>query len=324
MSTGENLVLRDPITHEIKGWVDLRTGDNGQIVVSKVTGAQFDPKAKVEIPVYTREVEEAERVIGGSESFKTFEKDWGNSAKPPGEKPEVELSIPAISGEAKVDIGKVASSAAVFDSQGGGYEFGFTTKEDAANIGGELSAGGGSEKNSFAGAAGGAGVQFGVFEGFTNFFGRPEVDDKGNFTRSVIGGSLEVHGTLAEIEGRVGCFEDKGCGLGASIGAVAIGFSGGLNYAEKAKITVQPVAEVGDQGLASEVSQTGVPFYLADPGLASNVEQEALATALSAGGLAALQAFLLRYPDSPYAEDAQGLIDSEESDQTSPPPPQLY
>lgn len=319
--TGEFLLLRDPSTHAYVGEVSIHAGDDGTIVVSKLTGAEFDRKATVEIPVMNRETEEAEKTLSGSESFNSFKK-AADSFKAPkeGESGGKEISVSAISAEGKIDYGSVAEATAVFKPDGSGYERGFRTKLGSADAGVEVGVSGKADGDGFAGAKAGVGGRVFPVEVFGNYFRKPDVDAEGNFTRAVLGASAELHGTLLEAEAKAGCFEGKGCGASFALGGLGIGSAFGLTYGESVKMDVKPEAEIGEHGLSSESGKTEANAA-ADEDLVPDDEQKAFETAVKSNDISELEAFLSAYPDNPYADTVGELEAQAKSGKPGTPPP---
>ena len=247
--TGEALILRDPQSHDYVGEAVIRTTGDGAVYVDKTTGATFAWNAPpVELPFLNRRTEEAENVLNGSEDVNVF-----NSKPPPADSRS--LTVPALSVERGVDVGAVRQSVAVFQKDGHGYEEGMSTNLGSA--GGSVVVGAGGEAESgkgFAGVRGEIGAKLTKVELFVNYFGAPTADEKGEFTRRVIGGSAEAHGTLANAEGKVGCFEDKGCTGDWSAGALGIGLGLGVKFGNAVKLEMEPEKIEGDSGLIDDDS----------------------------------------------------------------------
>src|SRR6185503_13791787 len=161
----------------------------GSIVVNKSVAAAIDTKATYEIPLVGKvNQEEARQVLGGSKEYDTF-KTEENKAK-------LSVSLPALKAEAGADIAKASVSTAHFNPDGSGYEYGLVTKGASGKA--EFQVGGTSERDreggkASAGLAVGAGAKGPQVEGFVNYFGKPDVDAKGVFNRSVYGTSFEMH-----------------------------------------------------------------------------------------------------------------------------------
>jgi hypothetical protein len=241
------LILRDPQSNAYLGEVVLKPDTDGGVFISKVTGAEFDAKHEVKVPALDQDSEEAEQVISGAESAATFEKD--EEAAPP-EGPT--YTVPAVSAEASLQYGAVKESYASFAPDGHGYEYGLSTNIGQVGAGGQLGVSGGTADGSgFAGLNGEIGAESTKVEVFVNYLGAPVQDENGNYTRTVLGGSYEMHGTLANAEAKIGCFEGQGCTAQTSWGLLGIGAGAALNYAPDVTMAVVPEVVEADTGVAA-------------------------------------------------------------------------
>ena len=247
--TGQALMLSDPETHAYMGEAIIRTASDGSVYVDKTTGATFAwNKPTVEVPLLNRRTEEAESVLTGSEDTNVF------NSKPPSPDSR-SLTVPAISVDGGVQVGAVRQSVAVFQKDGHGYEEGLSTNLGSAGAGVSAGAGGEAESGKgFAGVKGEIGAKLTKVELFVNYFGAPTADEKGEFTRSVIGGSYEMHGTLANAEGKLGCFENEGCTGDWSAGALGVGMGFGVKYGSAVKLQMEPEKVEGSDGLIDTAS----------------------------------------------------------------------
>lgn len=331
----ELLILRDPKTHEYIGEATISVRDDGSVVVTKLTGATFSTSSSAELPISARETEQAEQVLGGSRSLKTF----NSETEAPG---GIELSIPAISLKGSMEYGPVAESVAVFRKDGSGYERGMRTNLAAVTGGVEGGASGKSDGDGFVGVKAGAASEAFKVELFANYFSAPEADEKGEFTRSVLGASGEAHVTLAELAGQIGCFEDSGCGAKVSAGLLGIGTGFGFNYGANIKLDRGSSAGIPEEGLASseeqfaaanqvapvpgeqpvvpnpvvapvpedqELDEEDLEFDDEDGDAIDDAEQEEFEAALEDGSVEALEDFLNKYPDSVYEADVREIVE---------------
>jgi len=255
MNGGVNLILRDPKTHEYRGDAFVKPGPDGSIVVSKTTGHEgFDTSKKAELPYSQQASDEAQKVLGGSESLNTFDKNWGKLGDKEGEpkEPGKDIFVPVAAAEAKGEYGAVSESHAVFQPDGHGYEYGLKT--DLAEGGAEGSVGAGEKSDGsggFAGAKGAVGANALKVEVYANYFSPPTPDGEGHYVRNVVGASGEAHTTLAEVGAKLGCSGEKGCGAGWSLGLLGIGTGMALNYNIGQKLPVETEGAVAPHGLAS-------------------------------------------------------------------------
>lgn len=338
----EVLILKDPKTHEYIGEATISKGDDGSIVVTKLTGADFKLSKTLDVPVLDRQAEEADKVLSGSESTSSFNSKQAGLAKHEKEIPGKEISIPAVAIEGSAQYGPVSEATAVFRPDGSGYERGMRTNLASASAGAELGVSGKAEGEGFAGAKGGAGAQAFKVELFGNYFGKPEADEHGEFTRNVLGASGETHATLAEISGIAGCEEEKGCGFGGSIGFLGIGTGVAATYGAKVKLERSSAEGVPEEGVASSDEQVteadAVPPAPVQPDVLvplpkpsdestspngqdpvqTDNDQDAIddgerqdyEDAIQDGSVGALQNFLSKYPDSVYNSDVEELKDT--------------
>jgi hypothetical protein len=324
----EVLILRDTKTHEYIGEATISRREDGSVVVSKLTGATFDTSTSVELPISSRQTEQAEKVLGGSRSITTFNSEQDKAA-------DIELSVPAISLSASAEYGPVAESVAVFKPDGSGYERGLRTNLASVTGGAEAGVSGRSDGDGFAGAKAGAGAEALKVELFANYFSAPEADENGQFTRNVLGASGEAHVTLAELQGQLGCNEDGGCGASMSAGLLGIGAGFGFTYGAEVKLERGSSAGVPEDGLASSeeqfaaadqvapapVERPGVPVT-ASPAVFDDLqiddedgdaidddEQDSFEAAVEDGSIEALEEFLTDYPDSVYEGEVSELVE---------------
>lgn len=301
----QTLGIRDAKTGDFVGMVTLKRDADGSITVNKSVAAAIDTKATFEIPLVGKvNQEEARQVLGGSKQYDAFrngdakDRDKENQAK-------LSVTLPALKAEAGADIAKASESTARFHPDGSGYEYGLVTKGASGKA--EAQIGGTSERDreggkASAGVAVGAGAKGPQVEGFVNYFGRPDVDAKGDFTRSVIGTSFEMHGTLAEAEFKAGCSTDEGCKTKLSAGALGLGGGGSLTFSSHMNLQVRPAEEIEAGGVASEEQHAPEPAV-------PTAEEKAYEDAVRVGTPAALNAFLAEYPDSPRTDEILNKAD---------------
>jgi hypothetical protein len=297
------------------------------VVVTKLTGATFSEKNTLELPISQRQTEDAEKTLSGTKSLSGF-----NSEK---STPGIELSVPAFSVEHSAQLGPVAESTAVFNKDGSGYERGMRTNLASVSVGAEAGVSGKATGDGFVGVKAGGSDQLFKVEVFGNYFSAPEADEKGEFTRSVLGASGEAHVTLAELSGQAGCGEEDGCKLKASAGFLGIGTGLGLNYGANVKLERGSSAGIPEEGMASDEQQLAAadkvppasvqppaPETASTPEPAEDdVDEEDAAdedgdaiddqeqadyeAAVEDGSVEKLDAFLSKYPDSVYDADVR-------------------
>ncbi|MGX8008130.1 hypothetical protein ACVDG8_003545 [Mesorhizobium sp. ORM8.1] len=282
-------VIKNRTTGEFFGEVELRPGSNGELIVDKTTGAELDVRKKVEVPlVLPSEDGEAGKILSGSDVLNVLHSKH--------HKNESSQEMPFASAEAGVDYGTAREATGHFMPDGSGYEYGMVSKIGSA--GAEAKAGV-SDKGEIGGSIGG-GAKGPEVELFANYFGKPDVDEDGKFTRTVMGGSGNLHATLAEVEAKLGCFDDKPCKVELGAGALGIGSGVGLAYSEHVAIQVKPSNEIEDEGIAAPAKPA--------PDTSDAVETE-YRQAISSDDPAALEAFVETHPDSLFTQDAENLLD---------------
>lgn len=282
-------VIKNRKTGEFFGEVELRAGSNGELVVDKTTGAELDVRKKVEVPlVLPNEDGDADKLLNGSDVLNVLHSKH--------HKNESSQEMPFASAEAGVDYGTAREATGHFMPDGSGYEYGMVSK--IASAGAEAKAGV-SDKGEIGGSIGG-GAKGPEVELFANYFGKPDVDADGKFTRTVVGGSGNLHATLAEVEAKLGCFDDKPCKVELGAGALGIGSGVGFAFSDHAAIPVKPSNEIEDEGIAAPPKP--------EPGTSDAVEKE-YRQAISSDDPAALEAFVETHPDSLFTQDAENLLD---------------
>ena len=298
MNNSETLVLKKRGTDQVIGTVDMKTGADGAIIVNKVTGAEFDFSKKLEIPLTGRVDEaDAQRALGGSLEYKLLNEEASNAS--------LSATLPSIKAEAGFDYGKAREATATFNPDGSGHEYGLSTKigvvkgEATAGVTGTVGTENGAE--GYSGIRGGVGAKAFEVEVFANRFGQPEVDSEGNLTHSVVGGSFEMHTTLAEAEAKLGCSTTEGCDAKASFGALGIGSGASVNYSPHLRIPVESTEEIPEHGVAANPHPTVVTPNAA--------EDAAYTAAVADGSPDALKKFLEDYPTSTKMDQVLNLID---------------
>ncbi len=264
------LILRDPMSNAYMGEVTLKPDQDGGVFVSKITGAEFNTEHEVKVPALDHQSDEAVKVLSGSESMDTFKND---EAEEPASGPsETVPAIKAMTADASVEYGGVRQSFASFAPDGHGYEYGLSTNLGKASAGGEVGV-----------SPDGVGMntEFGAkatkVEIFVNYLGTPSQTADGSYTRSVLGGSYEMHGTLANAEAKIGCFEDQGCTAKTSWGLLGIGAGAALTYIPEQSLAVVPEPVESDAGIAQPApdDETAQPESSAGPQDNTQPDQDA-------------------------------------------------
>jgi hypothetical protein len=240
---------------EFVGQVVLRHADNGAVEVDKVYAAEFETSGKVEVALPTKMLpDDVKKALGSSEETYSLSKDAADG--------KIELSMPRIKAKAGVDFGLARQSTAVFDADGSGKELVFTTKIASAN---------------------GPEAELAV-----TYFGTPKVSADGELTHSEYGAKLEAHGTLANVEGKLGCDEEN-CSAHASAGILGIGAG--------AELTLSPAKHVAfDESVGEEHH-------------ASAAEEAAFRQATASGTPEALQKFVSEFPNGEHMDEVVNLMD---------------
>jgi len=264
------LILRDPVSNAYMGEVTLKPDQDGGVFVSKITGAEFNTEHEVKVPALDHQSDEAVKVLSGAESMDTFKND---EAEEPASGPaETVPAIKAITADASVEYGGVRQSFASFAPDGHGYEYGLSTNLGKASAGGEVGV-----------SPDGVGVntEFGAkatkVEIFVNYLGTPSQTADGSYTRSVLGGTYEMHGTLANAEAKIGCFDDQGCTAKTSWGLLGIGAGAAFTYIPEQSLAVVPEPVESDAGIAQPApdDETAQPESSAAPQDTTQPDQNA-------------------------------------------------
>lgn len=277
--------IRDAKTGDYTGEVELRAGANGEIIVSKISAAEFDTKKKFELPLAGKvDDEEAQQVLGGSSAYQALSTEE--------KKPSFDAELPAVlNAERGTTYGVANEATAHFYPDGSGYEFGYTTKIASAQ---------GEAKLGASGVSAGVGARGPEVEGFANYFGSPQQDDAGKFSHSVFGGTANIHSTLAELQAKYGCDENEPCSAKFDAGLLGVGAGLGLVLSPHVDIPVRPENEIAEGGIATPPPPPPAP---------SANEQSAYDDAIKSGDMAQLEQFLTQYPDSALDDEAENQID---------------
>jgi hypothetical protein len=288
--------IDDAASGKYVGQVEVSAGSNGEVVVSKVTAAEFDSKGTVQIPVAGKiDNEEAQKLLGGSAAYKALTTQEKSTS--------LEMVVPTlVNVEGHAEYGGAREATAHFYPDGSGYEYGLAGQVASAQA--EL-------KAQVSGVAVGAGASGPGVKGFVNYFSKAEADEHGKFSRSVMGGTMEVNMTLAEIEAKYGCVANEPCGVETKAGALGVGGGVSLTFSQHEDIPVVPANKIEDTGIAAAapVETPSVP----------QAEQQAYDQAAASGDNAKLEAFLKEYPYSAMANDVNNLIDYHAADHPDEP-----
>ncbi len=283
--------IKNRKTGEFFGEVELKAGSDGELIVNKTTGAEIDVRKKVEVPlVLPNEEGEADKLLNGSDVLDLLHSKH--------KKNESSQEMPFASAETGVDYGTAREATGHFLPDGSGYEYGMISKIASAGAEGKI----GADDKGDVGVSVGGGAKGPEVELFANYFGKPDVDENGKFTRTVMSGSGNLHSTLAEVEAKLGCFDDKPCKVELGAGALGVGSGMSVAFSDHAAIPVRPSNEIEDEGIAAP------PPAKAEPDVSAAIEQE-YRKAIGSDDPAALEAFVETYPYSPLTLDAENLLD---------------
>ncbi|TAK99500.1 MAG: hypothetical protein EPO08_16245 [Rhodospirillaceae bacterium] len=288
--------IKDAKSGEFIGQIEVRAGANGEVVINKMTAAEFDTKKKIEFTIPGKASDEdAQKVLGGSAAHSVFTNEEKKNA--------LDVVMPGfVNIEGHADYGSAREATAHFYPDGSGYEYGLATKIASAQ---------GEAKVNF-GASVGAGARGPEVEGFVNYFGKPEADENAKFTRSVLGGTVDMHATLAEVQAKYGCESNKPCEIKGAIGGLGVGAGGGLAFSPHVDIPVRPANQIEDGGIATPPPPPPPP---------PPDEQKEYDDAVKSGDSTKLESFVEKHPESPLAETADDQIDYHVTEDPAQPMP---
>jgi hypothetical protein len=269
----QTFAIKNRETGDYVGQVILRHAEDDAVEVDKVYAAEFETKKTVDLAVPTNVLpEQVRQALGNSEETRSLSRDVADG--------KVEVSMPLIKAKAGVDVGLARESTAVFNSDGSGKEYVFTTKIASAAA---------EAKVTTEGISGGIGAKGPEAEIAVTYFGPPKVSAEGELTRSEFGGKLEAHGTVANIDGKAGCDDEKGCGASWSVGGFGVGAGAELVSSPAKKVEFD--ADVGEEHPTSAA------------------EESAYRQAVASGTPEALGNFTEKYPDSEHIDEVSNLIE---------------
>lgn len=274
MNGVQTFAIKNRETGAFVGQVVLRHAEDGAVEVDRVYAAEFEIKRTVDLTVPTNILPEAvKKTLGNSEESHSLSIDAEDS--------KLEVSVPVIKAKAGIDFGLARQSTAVFNTDGSGKEFVFTTKIASAATEGKVTT------QSVSASAGAKGPEVEVA---VSYFSKPRVSEEGELTHAVIGGKVAVFGTIGHIQGNAGCDAEKGCGVGGSIGAAGAGGSLELGLSLNKPVEFNP-----------SVPEEHHP---------SAAEEGAFHLATKDGSPEALEGFAKQYPESKHMDAINLLVEA--------------